>query len=186
MHAGGRGIHPALPAARRRCPRGGSRSATMASSVPASGDASTNCDNGWVACGHPSACNPSSLLCPGTRRLPTGPCQPSRLRAALPVVRPCNGCNSSDPAVAVLLDLDRVAFPYCSMGAELGSQRGGLHIASRLPNLVCHAGAAMIGRPTDAGSTQRHPVTCLLPPVSTRIVLENAGRPTACPRCHWA
>jgi len=107
--------------------------------IPASGNGSTNCDNGWVACRLPSVCYPSSLLCPWTRRRLTGPCQRSRLHAVLSVVRPCNGCNGSGPAVGVLLDLDSVAFPYSSMGAEQGCRRGGLHIATRMPNLVGHA-----------------------------------------------
>src|SRR3990170_8398838 len=168
------------------CPRAGSRSATMASSVLASGSGSTDCDSGWAACRLPSACHPSSLLTPGTRRRLTGPCQRSRLRAVQPVVRPYNGCNGSGSAVAVLLDLYRLSFAYSSIVAEPACQRGGLHTATRMPNLVCQTAAAMIGRPPDTPSAECRKATCLLPPDSTRIYLENAGRPTACPRCHSA
>jgi len=168
------------------CPRGGSRSATMASSVPASGGSSTNCGNGWAACRLPKACHPPSHLKPGTRRRLTGPGQRSCRRAVQPVVRPYNGHTGSDPAAAILLDLDRVAFLNSSMGAELGCQRGGPHIASRLPNRVRHIEAAMMHRPTDAGSTHRQEVPCLLRPASTRIVSETAGYPAAWPRCDLA
>ena len=167
-------------------PRDGSRSATMVSTVPASGDALAKCNNGWGARRQPMICHPADPLRPASRRWPKAPRPRSWPHAVPPVVRCYSGCTSCGLATAVLLDIDRDAIASCSMGAEVGCQRGELHTASRLPNLVCHAGAAMIGRPTDAQSTRKPRPPCFLPPASARIFPEDAGCPAARPRRHRA